>query len=78
MLPLLSPEGRKKKKMTLSRLGLLRRIGGSEWGSNPPATGSLPPAGFEDRDDHRTACASELFAITLRSHDSRSGEISGA
>src|SRR6266436_1631230 len=32
--------------------------GGSEWGSNPPATGSLPPAGFEDRDDHRTACAS--------------------
>jgi hypothetical protein len=32
--------------------------GGSEWGSNPPATGNLPPAGFEDRDDHRTACAS--------------------
>src|SRR5258708_9103190 len=32
--------------------------GGSEWGSNPPATGNLPPAGFEDRDDHRTAYAS--------------------
>jgi hypothetical protein len=34
------------------------RFGGSEWESNPPVTGNLPPAGFEDRDDHRTACAS--------------------
>jgi len=25
-------------------------------------TGNLPPAGFEDRDDHRTACASESHA----------------
>src|ERR1700720_102725 len=34
------------------------RNGGSEWESNPPATGNLPPAGFEDREDHRTPCAS--------------------
>ena len=33
--------------------------GGSEWESNPPATGFLPPAGFEDREDHRTPCASK-------------------
>jgi len=26
--------------------------------SNAPATGNLPPAGFEDREDHRTPCAS--------------------
>ena len=26
----------------------LKTNGGSEWGSNPPATGSPPPAGFED------------------------------
>src|SRR5437588_12919458 len=36
--------------------------GGSEWESNPPVTGNLPPAGFEDRDDHRTACASRRAA----------------
>jgi hypothetical protein len=33
-------------------------------------TGNLPPAGFEDRDDHRTACASKpnrySRAIVLR------------
>jgi hypothetical protein len=40
------------------RVCKLLKNGGSEWGSNPPATGNLPPAGFEDRDDHRTACAS--------------------
>jgi hypothetical protein len=37
---------------------LLNTNGGSEWESNPPATGNLPPAGFEDRGSHRTACAS--------------------
>jgi hypothetical protein len=24
------------------------KIGGSEWELNPPVTGNLPPAGFED------------------------------
>src|SRR5580700_10475354 len=28
--------------------------------------GNLPPAGFEDRDDHRTACASRQVALQLR------------
>jgi hypothetical protein len=37
--------------------------GGSEWESNPPATGNLPPAGFEDRESHRTPCASALRAV---------------
>ena len=44
----------------------ISQIGGSEWESNPPVTGNLPPAGFEDRDDHRTACASTLFSITYK------------
>jgi hypothetical protein len=35
--------------------------GGSEWESNPPRTTESPYAGFEDRDDHRTACASVPF-----------------
>ena len=34
--------------------------GGSVCESNAPATGFLPPAGFEDREDHRTLCASNL------------------
>ncbi len=33
-------------------------FGGSVCESNTPATSKMPPAGFEDRDDHRTACAS--------------------
>jgi hypothetical protein len=37
---------------------VLKLNGGSEWESNPPATSEMPPAGFEDRGDHRTACAS--------------------
>src|ERR1700694_149467 len=32
--------------------------GGSVCESNTPATSKIPPAVFEDRDDHRTACAS--------------------
>jgi len=36
----------------------LKTIGGSVCESNTPATSKMPPAGFEDRDDHRTACAS--------------------
>jgi hypothetical protein len=36
----------------------LLKYGGSEWESNPPATGNLPPAGFEDRENHRAPCAS--------------------
>jgi hypothetical protein len=36
----------------------LLKIGGSVCESNTPATSKMPPAGFEDRDDHRTACAS--------------------
>ena len=39
------------------------KLGGSEWESNPPATSKMPPAGFEDRDDHRTACASVVSNI---------------
>jgi hypothetical protein len=35
-------------------------LGGSVCESNAPATGNLPPAGFEDREDHRTLCASGL------------------
>src|ERR1700675_5183898 len=35
----------------------LLKIGGSVCESNTPATSKMPPAGFEDRDDHRTACA---------------------
>ena len=35
--------------------------GGSVCESNTPATSEMPPAGFEDRDDHRAACASVLF-----------------
>ena len=36
----------------------LLKNGGSVCESNTPATSKMPPAGFEDRDDHRTACAS--------------------
>jgi integrase len=35
-------------------------FGGSVCESNTPATSKMPPAGFEDRDDHRTACASTV------------------
>src|SRR5207248_2926066 len=37
-------------------------FGGSVCESNAPATSEMPPAGFEDRDDHRTACASVFSA----------------
>ena len=40
------------------KLAKLFSFGGSEWESNPPRTTKSPYAGFEDRDDHRTACAS--------------------
>jgi hypothetical protein len=40
--------------------------GGSEWGSNPSVTGNLPPAGFEDRESHRTPRASVLYCRDLR------------
>jgi len=33
--------------------------GGSVCESNTPATSEMPPAGFEDRESHRTPCASE-------------------
>jgi hypothetical protein len=35
-------------------------FGGSVCESNAPATSKMPPAGFEDREDHRTLCASGL------------------
>jgi len=49
---------------------LTGKLGGSEWESNPPATGKLPPAGFEDREDHRAPCASAFsfhpyYAVSL-------------
>jgi len=45
---------------SISQNGRMGRYGGSEWGSNPPVTGNLPPAGFEDRDQHRLTSASVL------------------
>ncbi len=30
---------------------LIEKLGGSEWESNPPATGDLPPDGFEDNQE---------------------------
>ena len=30
-----------------------------------PATSEMPPAGFEDRDDHRTACASVITYLRI-------------
>src|SRR5580700_8333771 len=44
---------------------LIEKNGGSVCESNTPATSWMPPAGFEDRDDHRTACASLDFANFL-------------
>jgi hypothetical protein len=38
----------------------LKTNGGSVCESNAPATSEMPPAGFEDREDHRTLCASGL------------------
>jgi hypothetical protein len=35
-------------------------FGGSECESNAPATGNLPPAGFEDRELHRQPLASSI------------------
>src|SRR5580698_10789298 len=43
---------------TIESLNSLKTNGGSVCESNTPATSKMPPAGFEDRDDHRTACAS--------------------
>src|SRR5260370_28640854 len=45
---------------------LLKR-GGSVCESNTPATSKMPPAGFEDRHDHRTACAS-VFRLEPKPH----------
>jgi hypothetical protein len=44
----------------------LLKNGGSVCESNTPATSKMPPAGFEDRDDHRTACASVTFINMLQ------------
>jgi|HubBroStandDraft_2_1064218.scaffolds.fasta_scaffold06200_7 uncharacterized protein (DUF4415 family) len=44
------------------------KIGGSEWESNPPATSEMPPDGFEDRDDHRTTCASKPLSQRMTFH----------
>jgi hypothetical protein len=50
---------------------LLKTNGGSVCESNTPATSWMPPAGFEDRDDHRTACASVDFANFLPTNSLR-------
>jgi hypothetical protein len=42
------------------------KSGGSEWESNPSSLSKITIAGFEDQDDHRTACASE-FTYNRRS-----------
>src|SRR5438477_11635120 len=34
------------------------KIGGSEWESNPPSPSEITIGGFEDRESHRTPCAS--------------------
>jgi hypothetical protein len=34
--------------------------GGSEWESNPPSPSEITIYGFEDRESHRTPCASVL------------------
>ena len=44
----------------------LLKNGGSEWESNPPTTSEMPSAGFEDRDDHQTTCAS-VFVLSTTS-----------
>jgi len=46
----------------LEFLYLAEKLGGSVCESNAPATGDPPPTGFEDRGNHRTACAS-MFII---------------
>ena len=40
--------------------------GGSVCESNAPTTPEVPPAGFEDREDHRTPCASGKIATRRR------------
>jgi hypothetical protein len=35
--------------------------GGSEWESNPPSPSEITIYGFEDRESHRTPCASSLI-----------------
>jgi hypothetical protein len=37
-----------------------RYCGGSEWESNPPSPSEITIYGFEDRESHRTPCASTL------------------
>src|ERR1700722_17368506 len=53
----------KKRIISPPERRVRRKLGGSEWESNPPATGNLPPAGFEDREDHRNPCASLLSVM---------------
>ena len=36
----------------------LLKGGGSEWESNPPSPSVITISGFEDRESHRTPCAS--------------------
>ena len=47
----------------LNRFAHDAEVGGSECESNAPATSKMPPTGFEDRDDHRTACASATIVV---------------
>src|SRR5437868_382838 len=39
------------------------KIGGSEWESNPPSPSKITIYGFEDRESHRTPCASKKAAV---------------
>ena len=48
-----------------------KQIGGSEWESNPPRTTESPYTGFEDRESHRTPCASVSSESRAASSESR-------
>jgi hypothetical protein len=39
------------------------KSGGSEWESNPPSLSEITIYGFEDRESHRTPCASRKPAV---------------
>jgi len=53
------------------------KSGGSEWESNPPSPSEITIYGFEDRESHRTPCASksscQLSATRKTSHESKLG-----
>jgi hypothetical protein len=48
-------------RIDIATCNLLEANGGSVCESNAPTTSEMPPAGFEDREDHRTPCASVIF-----------------